>query len=110
MGMPDRMLKLTTFLAEWWSVLVFMFSAVIAFIIGRERQRWKVDQLGEQIQKLNEDHEKNLVKIVNRVERLEKERVADAQVLSGIAATQGQILERLEWIQRDLGQKKNRYD
>lgn len=39
---------------EWWGVLSFIGMGVASFVVGQERSRWKVHQVGDLIEKLTD--------------------------------------------------------
>lgn len=88
---------LPTLIADLWQFAVFLGSAVIAFIIGRERQRFKVDQIGRDVEAQGE-----------RIKALEKQGTAEAVQLAQIITSQGHILCTLDEIKQALGGKADK--
>lgn len=41
--------ELVTLVADWWQFGVFIGGSIIAFMVGKERQRYKVDQVGRDV-------------------------------------------------------------
>ena len=48
----------TQFLQEWWHIIVFALSGGVAFVLGKERNRWKIDQIGKEVEKAFTEIEK----------------------------------------------------
>jgi hypothetical protein len=82
--------ELHTIIADWWQFAVFLGGAVVAFIVGKERQRFKVDQIGRE------------------VEAQEKQGAAEAVQLAQIVTSQSHILRTLDEIKQALGTKADK--
>lgn len=41
----------SSFLADWWQFAVFVVGAFAAYIAGKERQRFKVDHIGQEVER-----------------------------------------------------------
>lgn len=75
-------------LQEWWHVLVFMASGVVAFILGKERNRWKIDQLGKELNKAFVE----LDKLETKVDGLKDAAAVNATTMSNaVTALQTQM-------------------
>lgn len=48
-NMPEKF-DVVGLIADWWQFLVFALGAVLTFLMGKERQRYKVDQIGKEVQ------------------------------------------------------------
>ena len=92
--MPYRDADLWGIIGDWWAFGAFIGTALIGFFIGRERQRWRVDQIGQEVQ--NQGH---------RITILETQGNSDAVQLAKIISTQTHILEGLHEIKASLQQK-----
>lgn len=88
---------LPTLIADLWQFAVFLGSAFIAFIVGKERQRFKVDQIGREVEAQGE-----------RIKALEKQGTAEAVQLAQIVTSQGHILRTLDEIKQALGTKADK--
>lgn len=83
--------------ADWWQFGVFLAGAIIAFFVGKERQRFRVDQIGKEVEAQGK-----------RIEALEKQGNAEAVQLAQIVTTQGHILKALEEIKGTLKGKADK--
>jgi hypothetical protein len=88
---------LAAFVADWWQFGVFLAGAVIAFGAGRERQRYRLDQVGREVKDQGD-----------RIEALEKQGNAEAVQLAQIVTTQQHILRALEEIKESLKGKADK--
>lgn len=50
-GMPYKA-DIANFISDWWQFAFFIGGAFIAFIVGKERQRYKVDEIGRVVDRL----------------------------------------------------------
>jgi hypothetical protein len=89
--------ELHTIIADWWQFAVFLGGAVVAFIVGKERQRFKVDQIGREVEAQGE-----------RIKALEKQGAAEAVQLAQIVTSQSHILRTLDEIKQALGTKADK--
>lgn len=79
------------FVADWWQFGAFVGGAVIAFLVGKERQRYKVDQIGQEVEAQGK-----------RIEKLETQGNAEAVQLAQIVTSQTHIIRTLEEIKTGL--------
>jgi pantothenate kinase type III len=89
--------ELHTIITDWWQFAVFVGGAFIAFVVGKERQRFKVDQIGREVEAQGE-----------RIKALEKQGTAEAVQLAQIVTSQGHILRTLDEIKQALGGKADK--
>lgn len=85
------------FIADWWHFGAFIGSAAIAFLIGKERQRFKVDQIGKEVEVQGK-----------RIEKLETQGNAEAVQLAQIVTSQTHIIRTLEEIKTNLRGKADK--
>lgn len=52
--MPDKM-ELGALIADWWGFGAFLIGVLIAYITGKERQQYKVEQLGRDLAVMKKD-------------------------------------------------------
>lgn len=52
--MSDQSTILET-VSDWWRFAFVVVGAILAFVLGRERQRYKVDQIGKEVCFLKEE-------------------------------------------------------
>ena len=103
--MPDRIPQVVS---DWWQFAAFLAAAVVAYVTGRERQRWRVHELGEKIDRQDAEHNKRMERLFSRVAQLERDTAQDGRTLSSIDATQKQILSALDQMRAQLDQKQDR--
>lgn len=85
------------FLSEWWQFVAFVAAGIVAFVMGKERTRWRVDQLGDRVKDLDQ-----------RMVRLERQGNAEAVTLAEIKATLGGIKDSLAEMRDDLKGKADK--
>lgn len=78
-------------LIDWWQFGFFILGGVIAFFVGKERQRYRLDQIGQEV----EDQGK-------RIRALETQGNAEAVQLAQIVTSQGYIVQALDEIKASL--------
>lgn len=86
--MPE---SLVNAVREWWDVGAFIVAGVLAFIVGKERQRWRVNQIGEEVEKQGK-----------RISHLEAQGHTSAVTLAEIRTNQNLILTMLRELREDL--------
>lgn len=89
--------EIANIVTDWWQFAVFLGGAFIAFAVGKERQRFKVDQIGREVEAQGE-----------RIKALEKQGTAEAVQLAQIVTSQGHILRTLDEIKQALGTKADK--
>lgn len=102
--------RLPALIEDWWQFAAFGGAAVVAYVTGRERQRWHVHELGEKIDRQDREHNERMERLFSRVDQLERDTAKDGRMLARIDATQRQILTTLGQMQAHLDQKKDRRD
>lgn len=85
------------FLQDTWQFIAFLFGGIFAFVLGRERQRWRIDQLGEKVSDLD-----------RRITGLEEQGHVEAVTLAEIRTTQTTILDALAELRADLKGKADK--
>ena len=103
--LPDRIPQAVS---DWWQFAAFLAAAVVAYVTGRERQRWHVHELGEKIDRQDAEHNERMERLFSRVAQLERDTVQDGRMLASIDATQKQILSTLGQMRAQLDQKQDR--
>lgn len=88
--MPYKV-DLANFIADWWQFGAFIAVSVIAFLVGKERQRFKVDQIGKEVEAQG-----------RRIEKLERQGNAEAVQLGQIVTSQTYIISTLDEIKESL--------
>lgn len=88
---------IATLVADWWQFVFFLIGGAIAFIAGKERQRFKVDQIGREVEQQG-----------RRIRALEVQGQSEAVQLAGIATSQAHILTSLEEIKNTLRGKADK--
>lgn len=96
-GMPLKESDLAQILLDWWQFLAFVGAGIFGLWWGKERQRWKVDQLGTKVEALDK-----------RLAAVEKQGHAEAITLAEISTTLLGIKEDLRDIRSDLKRKADR--
>jgi len=76
---------------ELWPFGVFVVSGLLAFLVGKERQRWRVDAIGTEL-----EHQGK------RIARLEVKGAEEAVMLGEIKTAQGLILSQLTELRAEL--------
>lgn len=89
--------ELSVFIADWWGFGAFLVGALVAFIAGRERQRYQVDAIGREVAAQSK-----------RIERLESQGNYEAVRLGEIITTQNYIKETLIEIKQAMGGKADK--
>lgn len=89
--------EISDIVADWWQFAAFVTGTAVAFLIGRERQRFKVDQIGRDVDAQGK-----------RIAALEAQGNAEAVQLAEIVVTQGHILTALEDIKETLRGKADK--
>lgn len=86
-----------SYIAEWWQFAVFALGGYGFYIVGRERQRFQIDQIGREVNR--QSHE---------IEALKAQGTSEAITLAGIVATQAHIMASLEDIKETLKEKADK--
>ena len=94
--MPYK-IEAANIIADWWQFAIFVGSAVIAFFVGKERQRYKVDQIGQEVERQG-----------RRIRTLEDQGNAEAVQLAQIVTSQGYIVQALNDIKETLRGKADK--
>lgn len=95
---------LATFIADWWQFGAFIGAAIVAFLAGKERQRFKVDQIGKDLERLS-------LKVDGQaqdIEGLKAQGNAEAVTLAQIVTSQGYIVRTLDEIKDALRGKADK--
>jgi len=88
---------LANFIADWWQFGAFLGAAAVAFFVGKERQRYKVDGIGREVKAQG-----------RRIERLEAQGSAEAVQLAQIVTSQSYIIKTLDEIRGGLRGKMDK--
>ena len=94
--MPDKT-NMVSMLADWWPFGAFIGSVVVAFLTGKERQRFKVDQIGKDVEAQGK-----------RIASLEAQGNSEAVQLAEILTSQKYIVQSLDDIKRSLAGKADK--
>ena len=89
--------EIANIVTDWWQFAVFVGGAFIAFIVGKERQRFKVDQIGREVEAQGK-----------RIAALETQGNAEAVQLAQIVTSQTYIMKTLDEIKQSLKGKADR--
>jgi phage-related minor tail protein len=95
--MPYRDAGFWGFIADWWGFLAFLGAGAVAFLAGKERQRYRVDQIGKDVEIL-----------AKRVKALEVQGNAEAVTLGEIKVMLSQIVQALGEVRADLKGKADK--
>ncbi|MDD9727245.1 hypothetical protein PVV74_17430 [Roseovarius sp. SK2] len=85
------------FIAEWWHFIAFIGGAIISFFVGRERQRYRVDEIGKEVKNQG-----------LRIEKLEEQGISEQIQLAEIIVTQKNIVRTLDEIKASLQGKADK--
>lgn len=92
--MPESMVNAVK---DWWPFLAFVLGGLVSFLIGKERQRWRVDAIGREL-----EHQGK------RIARLEVKGAEEAVMLGEIKTAQGLILSQLTELRAELRGKADK--
>lgn len=95
--MPYRDSLVASLIADWWQFVAFAVGGLVAYVAGRERTRFRVDQIGREVRAQGE-----------RIAALERQGNSEAVQLAQIATTQGHILKELGEIKVAMRGKADR--
>lgn len=95
---------LLNMLQDWWGFVAFALGGFAAFVVGKERQRYKVDQVGKDVEKLSQ----RVTKQSAEIEALKQQGNTEAVALAGIASTQQYIVKTLDEIKANLKEKADK--
>lgn len=87
----------TEILRDWWQFLGFALGGLVALVTLRERTRWRLDQLGHEVERLQAE-----------VAELRRQERVDTKALAEISATQTAIQTTLTAIWADLRGKADK--
>lgn len=96
-AMYDRDGGLVAFVRDWWTVGVFLAGLVVSYIAGRERQRYRIDDLYGKVQSQDA-----------RLKHLEDQGQAEAITLAEIRVQQANILAALREIKETMARKADK--
>lgn len=82
---------------DWWPFFVFVAGGVVSFFLGRERQRWRVDTIGTELDAQSK-----------RIARLEVRGEEEAVALAEIKTTQTLILTQLTELRAEMRGKADK--
>lgn len=97
-------MEIGTFLLDWWQFVVFLGGAAVAFIVGKERQRFRVDQVGKDFEILSAKVDMQSMEI----EKLKAQGNSEAVTLAQIVTSQTYILASFEEIKETLRGKADK--
>ena len=89
--------SLVEIIQGWWGFGAFVVGGLIAYSAGRERQRYKIDQIGVEVERQGV-----------RIEALERQGNTEAVQLAEIATSQTHILSSLNEIKEVLRRKADK--
>lgn len=92
--MPEGLVEI---FRDWWGFGAFVLGGLLAFSAGKERQRYKVDKIGEEVERQG-----------HRIEVLERQGNAEAVQLAEIATSQTHILNSLNEIKQAMRRKADK--
>lgn len=100
--MPEQV---ATFIRDWWGFAAFIVGGLLAYSAGKERQRYKVDQIGRDVDRQGVE----LKELRNEVEKMRtqenKNHLHAAETVTKLIVSQGHIIERLDEIRTALAGK-----
>lgn len=100
--------NIPSLIERFWPFGAFLASSAIAFVIGRERQRWKVDDLGEQLASYSDRSDARFDKLESRLKAMESANVIEATSIATGVAKQDMILMALERMERQIDNKADK--
>ena len=89
--------EISNIVTDWWQFIAYLAVAWSSFLIGRERQRFKIQELAQIVTKQGE-----------RIEALERQGNAEAVQLAKIVTSQAYIMKTLDEIKQSLKGKADR--
>lgn len=105
--MPDEA-EVVNFVADWWQFGAFMIGAIVAFLVGKERQRYKIDQIGHDVESLSQKVDRQGAEIESMRREENANAVHSTEVLTKLITSQGHIIQTLEEIKEALRGKADK--
>ena len=93
--MPEQVANI---IKDWWGFGAFIIGGLLAFSAGKERQRYKVDQIGRDVDRQGGE----IQELRLEVEKMRTEETKNAlhatEIVTKLVVSQGHIIERLDEI------------
>lgn len=105
--MPEKA-DIANFVADWWQFGAFIFGAMVAFLVGKERQRYKVDQIGRDVEALSQKVDRQGAEIESMRRDENANALHSTEVLTKLITSQGHIIQSLEEIKEALKGKADK--
>lgn len=99
---------LANFIADWWQFGAFIAVSVIAFLGGRERQRYKVDEIGRDVCALKADLKEVRKELANMHEQDGAEAVSAAKAITELATDVRYLRRMMDELRAELRGKADK--
>lgn len=87
---------------EAWEFIVFILAGAFGLLIGRERQRWRVDQIGQKLDEVEREMRDEFRRIKAREHDDEKGKQHVAVLLVRLETKQSAIFDTLVEMRKEL--------
>lgn len=105
--MPEKA-DIVSFVADWWQFGAFLIVSLAAFMTGKERQRYKIGQIGQDLDRLSKKVDQQGADIDSMRREENANAVHSAEVLTKLITQQGHIIQALEEIKVSLKGKADK--
>lgn len=105
--MPEKA-DIVPFVADWWQFGAFMIASFVAYMTGKERQRYKIGQIGQDLERLSKKVDQQGADIDSMRREENANAVHSAEVLTKLITQQGHIIQTLNEIKDALKSKADK--
>jgi len=105
--MPYKM-EVGAFLAEWWGFGAFLLGVLVAYVTGKERQQYKVEQLGKDLAALKSDVAKVRKELSDIHQHDGQEAVSSARAITELATDIKYLRKTMDEMRAELRGKADK--
>ena len=106
--MPYKDGGLFAFIADWWQFGAYLIGGIALYITGRERQRYRVDEVGRDVSTLKRDLAEMKSEFSKGGRDHAAEIVTTTRALAEISTGQAHILRELGQLREELRGKADK--
>lgn len=100
--------EITSLVQDWWQFAFFIGGAFIAFIVGKERQRYKVEDIGRDVVGLKDELQEVRKELASMHQQDGAEAVSSARSITELATDIRYLRKTVDEMRAELKEKADK--